>query len=137
MARFRLSDMTHGLDIGCGLLLCRAALSTNPVWTAFEDGVHPNTRTGGPSGGASSLGSLATYALPSPRRRQRWLDETIRSAVLNIEQAPFLQATSTDPQPQLRRFHVAPEVGSAPQVRAGHHLVYLAMCRVCALVLYT
>ena len=64
-----------------------------------------------------------------PRQKQRWLDETIRKAVLNIGEAPFLQATSTDPHPQLRRFHVAPAIGSAPQVASLQQSQY-ACCEI-------
>lgn len=96
--------------------LCRAVFPETPPSTSPEDRASFSPRLGGPSGSHGSLGSLATYDLPKPRQKQRWLDETIRKAVLNIGEAPFLQATSTDPHPQLRRFHVAPAIGSAPQV---------------------
>lgn len=64
----------------------------------------------------SSMSNLATYSLPQRRPQQRWLDACIRDAVANLDEAPFLQASSLDPEPQLQRFAVDAAVGDAPQV---------------------
>lgn len=62
------------------------------------------------------MSNLATYRLPQRRPQQRWLDACIRDAVANLDEAPFLQAASLDPEPHLERFSVSAAVGDAPQV---------------------
>lgn len=74
------------------------------------------------------MSSLATYRLPQRKPQQRWLDACIRDAVANLDEAPFLQASSATPEPQLQRFTVAPQVGDAPQVGLWsdlHHSLHL------------
>lgn len=65
------------------------------------------------------MSNLATYRLPQRRPQQRWLDACIRDAVANLDEAPFLQASSVTPEPQLQRFAVSPQVGDAPQLWDG------------------
>jgi hypothetical protein len=67
----------------------------------------------------ASVQPLAVYKLPLRHSPQRWLDETIRYAVLHVQEAPFLQATTSEypSESRMQRFHVSRDVGNSPHVR--------------------
>ncbi len=98
----------------------QAATAAEIATTAAAAAASDSTARASPARAAasspSSMSSLATYRLPQRKPQQRWLDACIRDAVLNLDAAPFLQAASVDPQPQMQRFRVSSDVGNAPQV---------------------
>lgn len=62
------------------------------------------------------MSNLATYRLPQRQTHQRWLDSCIRDAVAHLDEAPFLQAMCSTPDPDLQRFNISSEVAGAPQL---------------------
>lgn len=69
----------------------------------------------------ASVQPLAVYKLPLRHSPQRWLDETIRYAVLHVQEAPFLQATTSEypSESRMQRFHVSRDVGNSPHLWRG------------------